>query len=128
MSESEKLFESLEQRRRDLGISQSALAALSGVSLPTVHRILAGHGSAASYANVIAVTRALGMSVEAVPMIDTETLLEQQARKKAERIVGLVQGTSSLEGQGLSRKKLSEMIHKTIDELLQGSRRRLWAK
>ncbi len=122
------IFESLEARRRELGLSQAALAELSGVSLPTVHRILTGQGSAASFENVQAMTQALGMDLEAAPLICVEELLEQQARKKAQRLVGLVQGTSALESQGLSRKQITQMVEKTVQELLTGSRRRLWAK
>lgn len=122
------LFENLETRRRELGISQAALAELSGVSLPTVHRILSGHGSAASVENIMAITRVLGMDLEAVPLFETQEILEQQARKKAEKLVRMVQGTSALEAQGISARQIGQMIKKTIQELLAGSRRRLWAE
>ena len=122
------LFEKLEGRRRELGISQAALADRSGVSLPTVHRILSGHGSAASLDNIMAITQVLGMDLEAVPVCDAQEILERQARKKAEKLVRMVQSTSALEAQAVSARQIGQMIKKTIQELLAGSRRRLWAE
>ena len=128
MADGRTLFETLETRRRELGLSQAVLAGRSGVSLPTVHRILSGHGSAASVENILAMARVLGMNLEAVPTIASEEILTQQARSKAEKLVGMVQATSALEGQGVSNNQLRQMIKKTIQELLTGSRRRLWAE
>jgi transcriptional regulator with XRE-family HTH domain len=128
MSHDNLPIEELETRRRELGVSQSVLAERCGVSLPTVQRILAGNDSAASLKNVLAIAHALGMELKAVPSIKAEELLQQQARKKAEQLVGMVQGTSALESQGLSREQIGRMIRKTAQELLDGSRRRLWAE
>lgn len=99
-----------------------------GVSLPTVHRILSGRGTAASIENVLAINHVLGMDLQAVPNVETQKLLDEQALKKAERLVGMVQATSALESQGLSRRQIGQMIEKTVEELLAGSRRRLWAE
>lgn len=128
MSHFQSLFEKLETRRRELGLSQSALAERSGVSLPTIQRILGGHSPAASFENTVAIAEAMGMQLDAVPVLPAEEVLEQQARKKAERLVGMVQGTSALEAQGVSSRQLGQMLKKTVQELLAGSRRRLWAE
>lgn len=128
MTHRQSLFEKLEIRRRELGISQSVLAERSGVSLPTIQRILSGHNPAASFENTLAIAQVLGMQLDAVPVIPAQEVLEQQARKKAERLVRMVQGTSALEAQGVSSKHLGQMVRKTIQELLAGSRRRLWAE
>ncbi len=128
MRDRQPLFEKLESRRRELGISQAVLADRCGVSLPTVHRILSGHGSAASVENILAIAQFLGMELEAVPRLDAETILEQQARRKAEKLVRMVQGTSALEAQGVSPRHIGQMTKKTVQELLAGSRRRLWAE
>ena len=128
MPNRQSLFEKLETRRRELGISQAALADRSGVSLPTVHRILSGHGSAVRMENILAITQVLGMDLEAVPRMDAQDILQQQARKKAEKLVRMVQGTSALEAQGVSARHIGQMIRKTVKELLAGSRRRLWAE
>ncbi len=128
MSTSQPLFEKLENRRRELGLSQSALAERCGVSLPTVHRVLSRQSSSASFENTVAIARAMGMELDAVPVLPADEILERQARKKAERLVGMVQGTSALEAQAVSSRQISQMIAKTIHELLAGSRRRLWAE
>ncbi len=128
MKDTQPLFEKLEARRRELGISQAVLAERSGVSLPTVHRILSGHGSRASIENILAVIQILGMELNVVPRLDSAAILEQQARRKAEKLVQMVQETSALEGQGVSAGQMGRMIRKTIQELLAGSRRRLWAE
>jgi transcriptional regulator with XRE-family HTH domain len=128
MTNRQALFEKLENRRRVLGLSQSALAERSGVSLPTVQRILSGHNPAASFENTLAIAQVLGMQLDVVPVIPAREVLEQQARKKAERLVRMVQGTSALEAQGVSARHIGQMIKKTVQELLAGSRRRLWAE
>ena len=74
------LFEKLENRRRELGLSQSALAERSGVSLPTVQRILSGHSPAASFENTLAIAQVLGMQLDAVPVIPTHEVIKAQAR------------------------------------------------
>ena len=122
------LFEKLERRRRELGLSQSVLAERSGVSMPTVQRILSDHSLAASFENTVAIAQALGMQLDAVPIFPAHEILEQQARKKAERLVGMVQGTSALEAQAVSTQHIGQMVKKTIQELLAGSRRRLWTE
>ncbi len=128
MPNRQPLFEKLESRRKELGLSQSALAERSGVSLPTVQRILSGHSPAASFENTVAIAQAVGMLLDAVPILPAQEILEQQALKKAERLVRMVQGTSGLEAQAVSGRHLGQMIKKTVQELLAGSRRRLWAK
>lgn len=128
MTNHQTLFEKLETRRRELGLSQSVLAERSGVSLPTVQRILGGQSPAASFETTAAIAQAMGMQLDAVPILPAEEILEEQARKKAERLVGLVQGTSALEAQAVSARQIGQMTKKTVQELLAGSRRRLWAK
>lgn len=128
MPEYQSLFEKLEIRRRELGLSQSALADLSGVSLPTVHRILTAQSPAASLENILAIAQTLGMRLDAVPILDAQAILELQARNKAKKLVGLVKGTSALEGQRISEKRIRQMVQKTVQELLSGSRRKLWTE
>lgn len=123
-----RLFERLEQRRRHLSMPLAVLAARSGVSLPTVQRILSGANQAASYANVEAIAQALDMRIEADANSDDQEFLEREARKKARRLIGLVQGTSALEGQAVNDDTLDEMLRKTTVELLAGGRRRLWGE
>lgn len=116
----------LAERREAAGMTYSALAARSGVSEPTVKRILGGHLGEASFANVAAVAAALGAPFE-LAAIDVEEFRRQQARTKAEAIARLVQGTSALEAQAVDRAAYERLVERTFHELLAGSGRRLWA-
>ena len=122
------LFASLDLRRRELGMAMGALAAKSGLALRTVARILSGAHPAASWANVTALADALGGAVELRPGADAEDLREQQAQRKAEHLVRMVQGTSALEGQAVDAQNLEQMKRRTVHELLAGSDRKLWAQ
>lgn len=117
----------LEVRRRNLGMSLIALARRSGVPLRTVQRILSGRDPNASFAHVMKLAEALGTSVSFDPNSGIEDILKQQALRQAERLVGLVQGTSRLEAQGLNPEQLRRMVRRTSRELLAGSKRRLWS-
>lgn len=116
----------LTSRRKALGMSFAALASRSGVSEPTVKRILAGQIADAAFANVAAITRALGISID-LDETDVEELCRRQARMKAEQIARLVQGTSALESQAVDSETYNRLVEKSYHELLAGSRRRLWA-
>ena len=117
----------LNGRRRQLGMSYAVVAERSGVSSPTVQRVLGGMGHDASISNVLAIARALGLELGFRAEADVETLLEQQARRKAERLVGMVQGSSALEGQAVDKQTREQMVRQTVHELLAGSKRKLWA-
>jgi transcriptional regulator with XRE-family HTH domain len=118
----------LELRRRALGMSRAALARASGVSLPTVQRILSGRHPNASWANIDALSRTLGMSINLHPVASARHFRATQAQRKAGNLVRMVQGSSALEGQALDRRHLAHMRRKTTRELLAGSNRRLWAE
>jgi transcriptional regulator with XRE-family HTH domain len=117
----------LTSRREALGMSFAALANRSGVSEPTVKRMLGGHLGAASFANVAAVAQALGATL-GFEEIDPDELCRQQARRKAERVARLVQGTSALESQAVDAQSYNRLVEKSYHELLAGSRRRLWSQ
>ncbi len=122
-----KLFRKFEKRRRELGMACGTLAKRSHVSLPTVNRILSGQHGGASFVNVAAIAEALGMEITVVAKDRSEKLRQEQAIRKARRLVGLVQGTSALEGQGLDQQELDEMVGRTSRELLL-SKRKLWSE
>jgi transcriptional regulator with XRE-family HTH domain len=115
------LSNDLDRRRRALGITYKALAKRSGVPMPTVVRILSGSDSGARYANVQAIASALGDDA------DLEQFRETQARRKAQHLVAMVQGTSGLEGQALDEATIARMVNQTVHELLAGSGRKLWS-
>lgn len=106
-------------------MSYRVLARRSGVSQPTVQRVLTGHGPAASIASVEAIAAALGMRL-GFTAEDESQMREKEARRKAEWLARAVQGTSGLEAQAVDDATLRALIDKTFHELLAGSPRRLW--
>ncbi len=108
-------------------MSRPLLAQRSGISLPTVNRVLGGGWERASYSNLRALAHALGMTFELRSTIDAEEFAEQQARSKAEVIAHMVQGTSALESQAVDPDTYRQMVRQTVHELMAGSRRRLWS-
>jgi transcriptional regulator with XRE-family HTH domain len=117
----------MEGRRRRLGISRPVLARRSGVSLPTVNRILGGGCEHATYASLKAVAQALGMDFALKSTVDELDLAEQQARAKAEVIARMVQGTSALESQAVDPETYRQIVAQTVHVLMAGSRRKLWS-
>jgi len=116
----------LNERRKRLGMSCAVLARRSGVSLPTVQRIMRHGGRRATFDNLVKVAKALGVDVEFHPESDVETMLEREARAKAERLARMAQGTSALEAQAVDGETVRKVTQRNVHELLR-SRRRLWA-
>jgi transcriptional regulator with XRE-family HTH domain len=124
-SASDRLLDGLEQRRRKLRMTYGQLARLSGVSVPTLTRTLSGKNANASFTSVMAIARALGVSID-LKEEPASTFLEKAAERKAASLVSMVQGTSGLEAQAISEEHLEAMRRQTVHELLAGSRRKLW--
>jgi transcriptional regulator with XRE-family HTH domain len=127
MTDDAPLLKSLDERRRELGLSYELLSRRCGVSRPTVQRILSGHHAAASFANVLAIAESLGLGLRFDSEVDTRDLRQEQAERKAKKLVALVQGTSGLEGQAVDEKSVESMVEQTMHELLAGSKRKLWS-
>ena len=108
-------------------MSYQQLSKRCDVSRPTVERILSGRHAAASFANIMAIAQSLGLDVRFETKVDARKLKREQARQKAKKLVGLVQGTSGLEGQAVGEKAIESMVEQTTHELLAGSKRRLWS-
>lgn len=125
MADETKLSKQFEVRRRELGMSRALLAKRARVSLPTVNRILGGQLEKASFANVVAIAKELGIELRMHFACAPAKMRKTQAERKARRLVRLVQGTSALEGQGLDQKELEAMISRTSADLL-ASKRKLW--
>ena len=123
----------LERRRARLGISKTLTARLSGLSIATVNRLLSQQDRRPSIASVSAVAGVLGLEVvlgerpRVREVVSAPALRERQARAKAKRLVGIVQGSMALEAEGVSTAVLDEMEEDTVHELLAGSARRLWS-
>ncbi len=127
MSFFSELARFLDGRRDQLGMTLQALAERSGVSLATVRRILVDGQQSASLSNVLAIARVLGVRLSFDAESDVDDQLERQARRKAEHLVGLVQGSAALEGQGLDKATRQRMVRRTVHQLRAGSKRKLWA-
>ena len=121
------IIHDLNKRRRRLGMSRADVARLSGVSVPTVQRILGKQDHDATLSNLLAIAEALGLGLDIRPDAKVAALREQQARRKAERLVGMVQGSSALEGQAVDQDTYERMVKQTVHELLAGPNRKLWA-
>jgi transcriptional regulator with XRE-family HTH domain len=119
-------FQALEIRRKKLGMTKRILAQRSGVSLPTVQRLLSGQEQNPSFANVRAIAMALGMELKFGEAQDAYEFKKSQAANKAQRIVRMVQATMALEAQGVDSKTIRQMIDRTTCELLSREGRRLW--
>jgi transcriptional regulator with XRE-family HTH domain len=115
----------LESRRKELGMSIEALVRRSGVSRATVRRLLLERPVHVDLANVLAIAEALGVDLLARRRTNFK---EQQAKQKARRLVGMVQGTMGLESQGVRRGAIEEMVDQTTHQLLAGSPRSLWSE
>ena len=119
-----EFLEQLRQRREQLGMPLAVLAAKAGVPMQTLHRILHGEASA-HFDKVLAVAQALEVVLSA-RKVKAREVRKRQARATAKRLVGMVQGTSALEGQGLDRDTLEEMTEQTTHQLL-ASKYKLWS-
>lgn len=117
---------SLNERRRELRMTIPQLARRSGISTATVARVLRGEPTVAM-GHVCAVADALGMQVGLRPRVSVDSLLSQAAHRKAKRAAELVQATSALEGQGLSRHQFDAMVARTARELQAAGGKTLWA-
>ena len=118
------LARELDTRLKNLGMTQRQLAARAQVGLATVQRVL--RGRSATLDSISKVARALGLEVDVRVREEINDLRLRQARQKARRLVGLVQGSAGLEGQAVDERALHEMVERTARELLEGRARVLW--
>ena len=118
----------LEHRREALGMPLKELSKRANVSLGTIRRAAAGE-SGIAIGTVTAIANSLGIrdlrAFSGARRPDRMRYL--QAALKARKIVGMVQGTSALEGQAVSQPDRKLLIANTINELLSGTHSRLWA-
>ncbi len=117
----------LNARRAKIGISCSVLARRTGISLRSVQRILSGDEVNPGFATLSALARELGIGVRFDDQLPIASIRRRQAERKADRVLAIVQGSSALEGQAVSRQTMKKLREKTINELLAGSPRKLWS-
>jgi len=120
-----ELIKRIEARRKELNITIVNLSKLSGLGVRTVNRFLAGEDVKLS--TVERLTNLLGLDFAGNEVVSVAQLQRRQAKEKALLMVALVQGTSSLEMQGLEKSTVSTMLKKMEQAFLTGSyRNRLW--
>ena len=120
-----ELIEKIRQRKKEIGITVDNLAQLSGIGVRTVHRLLSGDDVKLS--TVEKITETMGLDLAGNTIIPLDRLRKQRARQKARYLATLVQGTSTLEKQGLDPKGIDQIIKLFEDTLLYGQyRNRLW--
>jgi transcriptional regulator with XRE-family HTH domain len=120
-----ELINKIEARRKELNITIVNLSKLSGLGVRTVNRFLAGEDVKLS--TVERLTNLLGLDFAGNEVVSVAQLQRRQAKEKALLMVALVQGTSSLEMQGLEKNTVVTMLKKMEEAFLTGSyRNRLW--
>lgn len=122
------LQQQLQKRRQELGIPYLDLAARSGISIATAKRIVCGELENASLKHISAVAEVMGLSIEMREERSAFQTKEIAAAGQAERLVRMVQGTSTLEAQAVSEDQLDKMRRESVHRLMAGSPRRIWAQ
>jgi len=120
------IINTLNLQKEYLGIGHAMLANKTGVSAPTIKRILSGKKASAHFDHVLSLAQALGVDLRAKIIDDAEKIRRQQATQQALIIMKLVRGNAALEGHKLGRMAYKRMLEKTIYELLSGPEKKLW--
>ena len=121
------IINKLNLRREHLGISQKRLSEMTGIPLSVIHKLFSGRKANISNEMFSKITRTLGLSLSLEETTDKRSLLEKQAHKKASILASMIQGTSALEGHGLTAKCYAEIEGWLFRELMTGSKWRLWS-
>jgi len=120
-----ELIAKIEARRKKLNITIVNLSKLSGLGVRTVNRFFAGEDVKLS--TVEQITNLLGLDFAGNEVVAFNDLQRRRAKEKALFIVSLVQGTSSLEMQGLEDDSIQKMLLNMEKEFLIGNyKNRLW--
>lgn len=123
-----QILSDLSERRALLGMSDYHIADRSGVSQPTVYRILSGKNPQASFEKVMAIAEALGMTLTTNPLMEAGEFRACQADRKAASVVNRTRATSALEGQNFDARTLNQMRDSARQRLLAGPAKDLWSK
>ena len=132
MTDLQQILDKQDARRRELGMSCKILASHCGLGLRTVSRVLKGEVEPGfltlnSIAKVLGVEVVIGAKLGLARAENIGAMRRRQAKAKAEKLVGMVQGSSALEGQAVGKGTVREMIQKTVFGLLSGPDYQLWS-
>jgi transcriptional regulator with XRE-family HTH domain len=114
-----------QKRRRQLGITTSALARMSSVPIATVNRILK-NPAAVRFEHVAAVGRVLGVDFTATKHVPVKRILRERALTKARYVAKLIQGTQGLEAAAVDAAGYERVVQVAAETLLAGKKRKLW--
>ena len=132
MTDLQYILNKLDARRMALGMSYEILAHRCGLGPRTVRRVLQGDvdpgfSTVNSIAKVLGVEVRMGTKLGLARAENIDEMRRRQAKAKAEKLVGMVQGNSALEGQAVGKGAVRDMIQRTVFVLLNGSDSRLWS-
>jgi predicted DNA-binding mobile mystery protein A len=115
--------------REALGMTAEQLAARLDVTQPRIFALEKAEArGAASVASLERAAEAMGCTLvyALVPNEPLEEMIRERARRVADDRLARVNQTMRLEGQGLEAEDLAEERERLIEELLNGSPKRLW--
>ena len=117
----------LGRRRQELGVSYADVARMCEVDEQTARRTFDPvAGTLCSLNVVLKVAKVLDVDLSIGPRPASRARL-RQAKRKAELLVGLVQGTCALEAQAVDAASIRKLRKRATRELLDGPPCRLWA-
>lgn len=119
------LVSKIQKRKQELNITIENLAKISDIGIRTLNRFLAGDDVKLS--TVEKITLVLGLNFAGEEIMSLKELQQYRAKEKALFMASLVQGTSTLEMQGMNKDVLDRMVDKFKQEFLNGQYKdRLW--
>jgi hypothetical protein len=120
-----RLCQAITTRKNKIGISTENISIISRIDKSIVLKVL--NGQYVPKKDLDATTKFLGLSAIGKSIEKPKLIRKRRAREKAISIVSMVQGTSSLEGQGLESNRVKRMIVQTEQEFLNGQyKSKLW--
>ena len=115
----------IKRRLNKVGIDLENLNKVADIQKIDAVRLL--NSNFASKISIEKTITILGLNLNGQEIKTAQQLRKDRARTKAIRVVSMVQGTSSLEEQGLESMAIKRMIIRTEREFLQGTySSRLW--
>jgi transcriptional regulator with XRE-family HTH domain len=126
MTIKQDILDFLRQRRRELRMPIYALSERANTSVSTVKSVLGGNASV-SYSTLCRIAQAMGASFE-VNARSSNSVIKEEAKRKARILAKMVQGTSAMEAQAVDKETLDRIAQTAEAELTTHLGSMLWAK
>ncbi len=123
----QSIVESLDERRKSLGLSHRQIARMAGISHPTSQRLFSRKNASISFETVAKVAHLLGMELQCTPVIPESELLFQAARSRAHILAKATMEAMGDPPESDTNNNLKKIEETIFMELLRGSRARIWA-